>query len=260
MPLLCQVLATGSKGNAILVSSSKTRILVDAGLSGKELSRRLDQTPVKAQTLQALLLSHEHRDHVNGSGVMSRRFDLPVYLTQGTLETLPSQVGHLPSVRVFQPGTRFRIGDLQIHPFATPHDARESVGFVIEHESFRLGICTDLGFATQLVKTRLQGCHGLVLESNHDTNMLNNGPYPPELKQRIRSRHGHLSNSDTCELLKSLHHQNLQSVVFAHLSEVNNHPEVLLQTHQELFDDPHWQSVRFQIGRQYEVTPGIELG
>jgi len=259
MPLFCQVLASGSKGNAVLVCSPKTRILIDAGLSGKELVRRLDQTPVQAQHLDALVISHEHQDHVRGSGVMSRRFDLPVYLTCGTLDNLSQKVGRFSSVQVIQPGVPIKIGDLGIHPFAISHDAGEPVGFTIEHEDFRLGICTDLGIATQLVKARLQKCHGLVLEANHDLDMLLKGPYPWELKQRIRSRHGHLSNADTSELLKALHHDRLKTVVFAHLSEVNNHPDIVLRTYQEFLRLPEWESVRFEIGKQDEVTPGIEL-
>jgi len=255
----CTILASGSKGNCTVVEGKTGTILIDAGLSGKELSRRLDLTPVKAPQLDALLITHEHQDHVRGAGVMSRRFDLPVYLTCGTLDNLPSLVGKLPSVQIIQPGTPFKIGDLQIHPFATSHDAGESVGFTIEHESFRLGICTDLGIATQLVKTRLQQCQGLVLEANHDVEMLLNGPYPWELKQRIRSRHGHLSNVDTCELLKALHHDQLRAVVFAHLSEVNNHPDMVLKTYREILQAPEWQDVHFEIGKQYDITPEIEL-
>ena len=259
MPLYFQVLASGSKGNTILVCSPKTCVLLDAGLSGKELSRRLDRTPAKGSKLAGLVLSHEHQDHIRGCGVLSRRFDLPVYASQGTLEGLPPQVGQIHNVQVFQSGSSFKIGDLLIHPFAISHDAREPVGFVIEHESTRLGVCTDLGVATQLVRTRLQGCHGLVLEANHDMDLLLNGPYPWELKQRIRSRHGHLSNTDSLELLTTLHHTGLKAVVFAHLSEVNNHPDVVSRCSGEIRRSPQWECVRFEIGKQDEVTPGFEL-
>jgi len=259
MPLFCQVLASGSKGNSILVCSPETRILVDAGLSGKELANRLQRTPVDAQRLNALVISHEHQDHVRGAGVMSRRFDLPVYLTCGTLDNLPTQVGRLDTVQVIQPGAPFKIGNIHIHPFSISHDAGEPVGFTFEHEGFKLGICTDLGIATQLVKARLQQCHGLVLEANHDLEMLLNGPYPWELKQRIRSRHGHLSNSDTCELLGALHHDRLQTVIFAHLSEVNNHPDIVLKAYKEFLRFPEWEDVHFEIGKQYEVSTGMEL-
>jgi phosphoribosyl 1,2-cyclic phosphodiesterase len=259
MPLFFQVLASGSKGNAVLVCSPKTCVLLDAGLSGKELSRRLEKTPVNGAKLSGVVVSHEHQDHVRGCGVLSRRFDLPVYSSQGTLETLPPQVGQLASVQVFQSGVSFRIGDLVFHPFAISHDAKEPVGFIIEHQDTRLGVCTDLGVATQLVRTRLQGCHGLVLEANHDVDLLINGPYPWHLKQRIRSRHGHLSNMDTLELLKTIHHSRLKAVIFAHLSEVNNHPDKVCESVSEIRRSPQWECVRFEIGKQSEVGPGIEL-
>jgi phosphoribosyl 1,2-cyclic phosphodiesterase len=259
MSIFFQVLASGSKGNATLVCSSTTRVLIDAGLSGKELVRRMEKTSVKGGDLDAIIISHEHQDHVRGAGVLSRRFDLPVFLSQGTLESLPSQVGPMACHQLFQPGTAFEIGDLRLHPFDISHDAKEPVGFVVENDGCRLGICTDLGIATQLVKARLQGCSGLILESNHDTELLLNGPYPWELKQRIRSRHGHLSNADTCELLKTLHHTGLQCVVLAHLSEVNNRPSIVQRNCDELVNCEEWYCVRFEIGKQHEAICGVEL-
>ena len=259
MALFFQMLASGSKGNAIVVCSQRTRILVDAGLSGKELASRLQRTPVGLKQLDALMVTHEHQDHVRGLGVLSRRCDLPVYATGGTLEGLPPDTGTMAHVHVFQPGTPFNVGDLRIQAFAISHDAREPVGFVIENNGTRLGICTDLGVATHLVRTKLQNCHGLVVEANHDMALLLNGPYPPHLKQRIRSRHGHLSNTDTCELLKSVLHSDLQSVFFAHLSEVNNHPELVATGYRQLLELPEWEKVRFEIGTQHEISKGIEL-
>lgn len=259
MSLFFQVLASGSKGNAILVCSSRTRVLFDAGLSGKELSRRLEKTPLNGHRLDGLVLSHEHQDHTRGAGVISRRFDLPVYLTQGTLENLAPPIGQLAQAHLFQTGASFLIGDLAIHPFAISHDACEPAGFVIQQSNIRMAICTDLGVATQLVKTRLQGCRALVLESNHDVGRLMEGPYPWHLKQRIRSRHGHLSNDDTIALLRELHHEGLRSVLLAHLSEVNNHPELVRKSVQELQHCAEWTDVRFEIGRQDAVSPGIEV-
>lgn len=259
MPLLFQVLASGSKGNAILVCSPRTRILVDAGLSGKQLNQRLDKSPAKGSDLGALLITHEHTDHVQGVGVVSRRWGLPVYLSQGTLENLPSQVGQLASSHMFSCGSSFRIGDLTIRAFSIPHDASDPVGFVVEHEGARLGICTDLGAATQLVRARLQGCHALVLESNHDPHLLLSGPYPPHLKQRVSGRHGHLSNADSCALLRELYHEGLRSVVLAHLSEVNNSPAHVLEALGDLQRDSVWKEVRFHIGMQREAIPPVEI-
>lgn len=259
MSLYFQVLASGSKANAILICSPNTRILLDSGLSGKELVRRLDHSPVRADQLDAVVVSHEHQDHVRGVGVLSRRFELPVYLTQGTLDNLPAQTGQLAHLQLFQAGGAFGIGDLQIHPFTISHDAGDPVGFVIVHEGTRLGVCTDLGFATQLVKIRLQRCQGLILEANHDLDLLVNGPYPPHLKQRIRSRHGHLSNAATFELLADLYHSDLQSIVFAHLSEVNNNPDLVQQSFQGLCCQLGWDGLRGEIAKQHDLTPGTEL-
>lgn len=254
MPLRFQTLASGSKGNAILVCSHKTRILVDAGLSARELGRRLQQTGVNPHELDAVIVSHEHMDHIRGLGTLSRRLGISVYLTQGTLDNLPPEIGHLTEVKLFQPGNPFTIGDLSVKPFAVSHDAQDPAGFVLEHDACRLGVCTDLGIATQLVRTRLQGCHGLVLEANHDPEMLLNGPYPPPLKQRIRSRHGHLSNAESFELLQNIHHGELQVVLFAHLSEVNNQPELVLKSSREFLNTSDWESVTVDVGRQHEVS------
>jgi phosphoribosyl 1,2-cyclic phosphodiesterase len=259
MPLLFQALASGSKGNAVVVSSYQTRILLDAGLSARELVLRLEQTQVKAKQLDAMVISHEHTDHVRGLGTLSRRFDLPVYLTQGTLENLSPEIGHLADVRLFQAGVSFAVGDIRISPFALSHDAKDPAGFVLEHNSQRLGVCTDLGMVTQLVRTRLQGCHGLILEANHDPDLLSSGPYPPSLQQRIRSRHGHLSNADSFELLKSIYHDNLQVVLFAHLSEVNNRPELVLANARESLNDDGWDDVALEVGKQHQVSKTFTL-
>jgi phosphoribosyl 1,2-cyclic phosphodiesterase len=259
MGLFFQVLASGSKGNSVLVCSEKTRVLFDAGLSAKEILRRLERTGVNANQLSGLVLSHEHQDHVRGAGTLSRRFDLPAYLSQGTLENLPSQVGHLPGRQLFQTGSTFAVGDLLVEPFSISHDAAEPAGFIITHNGCRLGICTDCGTATQLVRARLRDCDAMVIEANHDTQMLLTGPYPPELKQRIRSRHGHLSNDDTFQLLEELLHERLRAVVFAHLSETNNHPDLVLESCRRLRKSEKWQCVRFELAKQNEPTPPLEL-
>ncbi len=259
MCLFFQVLASGSKGNAILIGSDSTRIMLDAGLSARELSKRLEGAGFAAEQLDALIISHEHQDHVLGAGPLSRRYDLPVYLTQGTLEHLPPKVGQLASTQVFRSGVSFRIGDLLIHPFAICHDAREPVGFVFEHNGSRMGVCTDLGVVTQLVRSRLQGCHGLIIESNYDPERLKNGPYTWSLKQRIAGSHGHLSNSDTIGLLRDIHHPGLRAVLMAHLSETNNDPALVRQGIEELRNEPEWEGVSFKIGKQHEAGESVEL-
>jgi phosphoribosyl 1,2-cyclic phosphodiesterase len=219
------VLASGSKGNAIYVSGGTTAILVDAGLSGIEIERRMRATGLAATDLHAILVSHEHSDHVRGVGVLARRYGLPVHISAETERAATGLIGPVPDVRHFQIGRPFAIGDLAIHPFATSHDAQDPAGFTIGCNGHKIGIATDLGIATGMVKQHLKNCALLILEANHDTTMLVQGPYPWPLKQRIKSRSGHLSNEDSGELLLALQHEGLCHVILAHLSEINNTPE-----------------------------------
>jgi phosphoribosyl 1,2-cyclic phosphodiesterase len=258
LTLAFEVLASGSKGNAIFVSSGRTRILVDAGLNGRDTIDRLQMTRRLIRP-QALLISHEHVDHVRGLGVLSRRFDLPAYLTQGTLSRLPASAGRPSRVEVFRAGQPFTVGDLCVTAFTVPHDATEPVGFVIEHEGLRLGICTDLGTGTDVIEQQLRGCQALILEANHDSDLLWTGPYPGFLKKRIAGRFGHLSNQQTLDLLRSLHHSALQTVVLAHLSEVNNTPEVVRRAMAGLRATPKWGAVRFELAQQHQALPSIAL-
>ncbi len=259
MALVFQVLASGSKGNAVYVAGPGTAVLLDAGLSAREMVRRLENVGVPPRRLAGVLITHEHSDHIRGAGVFSRRFDLPVYLTQATLDGLPSQLGELAGVQIIHSGRPFTIGDLTILPFSLSHDAADPVGYIVEHDGCRLAVCTDCGTATQLVRTRLQHCHGLIVEANHDVDRLIQGPYPWHLKQRIRSRHGHLSNEECCDLLQDVHHLNLQVVVMAHLSEINNHPNLVLGTRLKRLQGEQWHHVRFLIAAQDQATPLCEL-
>ncbi|MCF8067159.1 MAG: MBL fold metallo-hydrolase [Desulfobacterales bacterium] len=216
------MLASGSKGNAIYISDGETSILIDAGLSGIELERRMKSQNINPEKINAIVVSHEHSDHVRGVGVLSRRFSLPVYINKDTLDA--SQVGKLHDTINFKCGKDFSINAFKIHPFCISHDAEDPAGFMIKHNHSKIGIATDLGIATRMVKHHLTDCDLLVLESNHDPDMLEFGPYPWPVKQRIRSRSGHLSNGESRDLLGELIHDNLQQVILAHLSETNNSP------------------------------------
>jgi phosphoribosyl 1,2-cyclic phosphodiesterase len=222
------VLASGSKGNAIYISNGHTAILMDAGLSGIEIQRRMEAVDLNVHNLNAIVLSHEHSDHVRGVGVMARRFDLPVYMTKGTKAAAARQLGRIDQLRHFDIGQTFAIENLTIHPFAISHDASDPAGFTVAQNDQKIGIATDLGIATGMVKQHLKACSLLVLEANHDPVMLTEGPYPWPLKQRIKSRNGHLSNQDSRDLLGEVKHQNLCHVILAHLSEANNTPEKAL--------------------------------
>lgn len=220
------VLASGSRGNAIYVSDGRTAILIDAGLSGIEIQRRMAAKGLDPGSLDAILVSHEHADHIQGVGVLSRRFGLPVHISGATCEASKKMLGKLTAIRPFRCGRNFFIGDLIVHPFSTSHDAVDSAGFTIRCNGSKVGVATDLGIATTVVKTHLQACDILILEANHDDRMLIDGPYPWPLKQRIRGRSGHLSNDDAASLLSNLQHDRLLHVILAHLSEENNTPDI----------------------------------
>jgi phosphoribosyl 1,2-cyclic phosphodiesterase len=218
------MLASGSRGNAIYLSDGVTRVLIDAGLSGVEIERRLKSRGLSAQDLDALVVSHEHSDHIQGVGVLSRKYRIPVYINEKTREAAP-QLGKLGEQRSFACGTDFMIEDIRVHPFPISHDAADPSGFTLSRGNVKIGIATDLGVATTMVKEHLRGCALLVLEANHDPVMLAEGPYPWPLKQRIKGRTGHLANEDTRSLLHELQHDGLRHVILAHLSDTNNTPE-----------------------------------
>jgi phosphoribosyl 1,2-cyclic phosphodiesterase len=221
------VLASGSRGNAIYISDGLTSILVDAGLSGIEIRRRLKSRGLSPKDLDAILVTHEHSDHIQAVSVLSRQLKLPVYLSR-KIEKKASIGNFFHEIRAFRCGSTFQINNLVVHPFAVSHDAADPVGFTIGQNGKRIGLATDLGTVTPLVKENLKDCHLLIIEANHDPDMLVNGPYPWPLKQRIQSRIGHLSNIQSQNLLMALQHSRLEHVILAHLSETNNAPKKVL--------------------------------
>ncbi|MDL2268567.1 MBL fold metallo-hydrolase [Desulfosarcina sp. OttesenSCG-928-A07] len=229
-PLQVCVLASGSRGNATYVSDGTTAVLIDAGLSGVEIQRRMAANGLSPNNLDAIIVSHEHTDHISGVGVLSRRFNLPVHINDATHQACETALGKLPAIFPFACGEPFAIGSLTLHPFSISHDAQDPAGFTLSGQGMKVGIATDLGVITEMIRVHLRGCHILVLEANHDSQMLMEGPYPWPLKQRIRGRCGHLSNEDTKNLVTDLFHDQLRHVVLAHLSEANNTPEKALET------------------------------
>lgn len=221
------LLGSGSSGNAILLRSRGAKILIDNGLSFKQLSQRLETVGQGLDDLQAVLVTHEHGDHVGGLGVLTRKMDVPVYMTPGTHRNLPPNLGLRGDVRFFEAGDELHIGDMAVQSFSVSHDAADPVGFTVRAEGAQFGLATDLGHASHLVRNRLAGSHALVIESNYCPEMLRNGHYPPQIQQRIRGRQGHLSNEDMCSLLHSLLHDGLQHVILVHISEKNNTPDLV---------------------------------
>jgi phosphoribosyl 1,2-cyclic phosphodiesterase len=284
------VLASGSKGNSTVVTGGRTRILVDAGLSCRELFRRMRLAGEKPETLDAIIVTHEHSDHINGLAVTARKLGIPVYFTEGThrawmrwlmprrqmtyaqwIEQCRKQAAErqaeaesarcepeiesdegdpeteaalpesepvlqtaapakdptwLPAVEYFQAGQPFEIGDIAVSPFTIPHDAADPVGFVFRAEGVRMAVATDLGYVPPNVKAQLRGVDLLLLESNHDLEMLRDGPYPWSVKQRVLSRVGHLSNEAAADFLENHYDGQAAYVILAHLSESNNLPEL----------------------------------
>jgi phosphoribosyl 1,2-cyclic phosphodiesterase len=242
------VLGSGSKGNATYLESGGTSILIDAGMSGVELQKRLATIGVELSAIAAILVTHEHNDHVQGVGILSRRANIPVYANSATFAAASKTISKLFSYNEFETGGPFHFRNLEIHPFAISHDTEDPVGFRISDGSVSLGYCTDTGKVSRLMLQRLASCQALVFESNHDIEMLRNGAYPPYLKQRIRSSQGHLDNGEAAAFLQELAHEDLQHVVLAHLSEENNHPEIALHAAVgALHHNPHCEAAAIRI-------------
>jgi phosphoribosyl 1,2-cyclic phosphodiesterase len=219
------VLGSGSGGNSTLVATERTRLLLDAGLSRKETYARLAAVGEATERFDALVISHEHADHVSGLRLLALDLKVPIYISRATHEALRWD----PKIRRFEfitAGAPFAIGDIQLTPFSVPHDAVDPVAFTLQSQGIKVGVVTDLGCIPQIVKERVRGCHCLVFESNHDLDMLKAGPYPWHVKQRVMSRHGHLSNRTTASFLAEDFDGTAQVLVLAHLSQTNNHPEI----------------------------------
>lgn len=240
-------LGSGSSGNALLVEAGSTRVLLDCGFGVTEIGARLARLGIAADGLDAVLVTHEHDDHGGGVARLARRFDLPVYLTHGTLSVLDGGRAALPEVALIDGHAPFAIGDIEVRPFPVPHDAREPVQFVLGDGAVRLGVLTDLGETTPHIAHMLSGLEALVLECNHDRDMLVNGPYPAPLKERIAGRYGHLDNDAAARLLKELDCGRLQHLIAAHLSQQNNTPELARAAlARALGCEPEWIGVAAQ--------------
>jgi len=224
------LLGSGSGGNSLLVRSEESTLLIDAGLSGKEIATRLNLLGISPSELLGIVLTHEHSDHIRGVGPLARRFGLPVWTNQPTLEAGKDAMGTLPRWVPIEIGVPFEIGDVCLDPFSLPHDAADPFGLTIKsQQGYRVGLATDMGYATQLVRSRLKGLQGLVLEFNHDLSMLLDGPYPWAIKQRIKGKLGHLSNGDAANLLGEIASDDLEWVICAHMSRENNEEEIIVQ-------------------------------
>ena len=225
MSLRICILGSGSRGNSAWIATERTRLLVDAGLSKRETFARLQAIGERPEACDAIIISHEHADHVCGLRKLALDIGCPIYINHGTR----SAIEWNPKITAFESvmaGEKFVVGDIEVTPFSIPHDATDPIAFTFVAEGVKIGLVTDLGYVPEHVKQHLRGCHLLAFESNHDVEMLRVGPYPWFVKQRVMSRHGHLSNDMTAEFLAGAYDGNAQVLVLAHLSETNNHPEI----------------------------------
>jgi phosphoribosyl 1,2-cyclic phosphodiesterase len=235
------LLGSGSRGNASLVVKGETALLIDCGFSARELELRLAGVGMAATSLSAIVVTHEHNDHIAGVGAVARKYKLPVWLSHGSYSAGQRRLGELPARHTLNCHERFAIGELELQPFPVPHDAREPCQLVLGDGDRRLGILTDTGRSTQHIESCLDACDALILECNHDLQMLANGPYPPSLQARVGGELGHLSNAQSAALLGRLDTTRLQHLVAAHISEKNNRPELATAALSEALGcEPEW--------------------
>ena len=230
---LCSI-ASGSSGNCIYVGSDATHLLVDVGISGKRTEQGLNELGISARDLDGILITHEHADHISGLGVMARKYEIPIYATPGTIEAIcnTGSIGKIDTAlfREVKEDQKLVIKDLTVNPMKISHDAAQPVAYRIGYGNKKVGICTDLGIYNDYTVECLKGMDALLIEANHDVNMLQVGPYPYQLKRRILGDRGHLSNELSGQLLKRIAHEKLQGVVLGHLSKDNNIPELAYET------------------------------
>lgn len=230
---LCSI-ASGSSGNCIYTGTDAAHILIDAGISGKRIEAGLNEIGLKTAEMQGILITHEHIDHVAGLGVLARRYGIPLYGTKGTIEAVKNMksVGKIDEslFHEIEPEQTFDIGDMTIEPIAISHDAAEPVAYKVKQGQKTAAVMTDLGFYDARIVQKLQNVNALLLEANHDVRMLEMGPYPYPLKQRILGDRGHLSNENCGRLLGEILHDNFKAVVLGHLSKENNYPQLAYET------------------------------
>jgi len=256
------VIASGSKGNCVLVQTRETAILIDAGVSMRRILDAMANLKIPESKLAAVLVSHEHGDHIRSVGAISRKLKIPIHINRPTLALCGDRLGNIGNfLNIFNTGSSFRIGDIEVDAFAASHDSAECCNFTLaslNEPCRKLGIATDLGYPTQLSIMKLSGSSTLILESNHDEVMLMNGPYDWHLKQRIRSSQGHLSNIQAVGLISSLPHNGLKNLILAHLSETNNDPVLAERTMRDYLASIR-SEVKLMLAAQDTHTPLIDI-
>jgi phosphoribosyl 1,2-cyclic phosphodiesterase len=243
-------LASGSKGNCTYFGTKKTKILIDAGISGAATKRKLEEIGVDLDEIQAIVISHEHTDHISGLSALALKQGIPVLANAETAKGICSMLGKCPKFKIFTTGEPFSFGDIDVHPFSIQHDTVDPVAFTLKTENLKIGICTDLGFATTLVRIHLKECDYLMIESNHEPRMVFASSRPQANKQRILGRNGHLSNEACAHLLEEVMHDKLKHIHLAHLSQECNSEATALEI------------VKKKIGESVEISiaPQTSIG
>ncbi len=222
-------LASGSKGNALFFGTKKTRLLIDAGLSAKALEKRLAAIGVHLDEIEAVLITHEHIDHIRGLQTLSSKYNIPLLANSDTAKAIGEALGYFPKFKIFSTGETFEFGDVEIHPFSIQHDTLDPVAFTLKTGPWKVGVCADIGFVTSLVKSHLRACDYLYVEANHQPSMVYACNRPLTYKERVLSRQGHLSNEECADLLAEVAHSGLKHIHLAHLSQECNCPELALK-------------------------------
>ncbi len=228
-------LRSSSKGNVSIVFNKNTRILVDCGISGKALEESLSAAGIGADSIDAIAVTHEHSDHIKGVGIISRKYNIPIFANGGTWRAMRSSLGKIKeeNIRVFETGSEFYINDIRICAYPISHDAAEPVGYTFSFSGEKVAVATDMGTVTDAALEALSGCHTVLLEANYDLNMLEIGSYPYDLKCRIKGKCGHLDNCDSAALAKILAESGTENIILGHLSEENNYPPIAFETVRE---------------------------
>ncbi len=273
---ICSV-ASGSDGNCICVGTDRTHVLIDVGLSGKRVEAGLNEFGYTSSDIEGILVTHEHADHVAGLGVMARKLGVPLYATSATIQAIYDKEAYYTSLgkkwigpidrslfHEITPEVDFMIGDMTFHPIHVSHDAADPVAYRFTNGREHMAVMTDLGTYDANIIENLQGLHGLLLESNHDVRMLQTGPYPYPLKQRILGDYGHLSNERSGQLLCELLHDNLDNIMLGHLSGENNYPDLAYETVRmevTMGDNPYKaEDFRISVARRGQTSPRIQVG
>jgi phosphoribosyl 1,2-cyclic phosphodiesterase len=260
VPVRLTILGSGSSGNCAYLETDQTRVLIDAGFSLRQIRQRLASISRAVENLDGILVTHEHSDHVQGLGLLAQKFGVPVYCNRPTREAIEYQLKRPINCRVFETGASFSVGDISVETFPVPHDAQDPVAFMLRTQAVTIGVVTDLGHATRLVLERARAANVLVLEANHDVRMLQDCPHRPwSLKQRILSRHGHLSNEAAADAVQEIMGADLRHLYLGHLSAQCNHPELARNTVQRRLDSIGATQVTLNVTSQDVPCPTLSI-